>query len=66
VLEQIRCPALLLTGREDGWSGPAQHADMAGKIRGSRLVIVPDSGHMSTMERPAAVSAALRAWLYTQ
>jgi hypothetical protein len=23
VLEQIRCPALLLTGREDGWSGPS-------------------------------------------
>ncbi len=63
VLEQIRCPALLLTGREDGWSGPAQHAAMASKIPGSRLVIVPDSGHMSMMERPSEVSAALQAWL---
>lgn len=63
VLEQIRCPALLLTGREDGWSTPAQHAAMSAKIAGSQLVIVPDSGHMSTMERPAEVSAALRAWL---
>ncbi len=63
VLEQIRCPALLLTGREDGWSGPAQHAEMATRIPGSQLVIVPDSGHMSTMERPAEVSAALRTWL---
>ena len=26
VLDQIRCPALLLTGQEDGWSPPAQHA----------------------------------------
>ena len=65
VLEQIRCPALLLTGREDGWSTPAQHAAMSARIGGSRLEIVPDSGHMSTMERPAEVSAALRAWLYT-
>jgi len=65
VLEQIRCPALLLTGREDGWSGPAQHAAMAEKIVGSQLVIVPDCGHMSMMERPAEVSAALRSWLYT-
>ncbi len=65
VLEQIRCPALLLTGREDGWSGPAQHTAMAEKIAGSKLVIVPDSGHMSMMERPAEVSAALRTWLYT-
>jgi len=65
VLEQIRCPALLLTGREDGWSPPAQHAAMAERIRGSQLVIVPGSGHMSMMERPTEVSSALRAWLYT-
>jgi pimeloyl-ACP methyl ester carboxylesterase len=63
VLEQIRCPALLLTGREDGWSGPAQHAEMAARIGGSQLVIVPDSGHMSMLERPVEVSAALRTWL---
>lgn len=63
VLEQIRCPALLLTGREDGWSGPAQHTAMASKIAGSQLVVVPDCGHMSMMERPVEVSAALRAWL---
>jgi pimeloyl-ACP methyl ester carboxylesterase len=63
VLGQIRCPALLLTGREDGWSGPAQHSAMAAKIAGSQLVIVPDCGHMSMLERPAEVSAALRTWL---
>jgi pimeloyl-ACP methyl ester carboxylesterase len=65
VLEQIRCPALLLTGREDGWSTPDQHRAMAGKIAGSQIVIVPDCGHMSMLERPTEVSAALRAWLYT-
>jgi pimeloyl-ACP methyl ester carboxylesterase len=65
ILEQIHCPTLLLTGREDGWSTPAQHAAMATKIAGSELVIVPDCGHMSMLERPAEVSAALRAWLYT-
>jgi pimeloyl-ACP methyl ester carboxylesterase len=63
VLEQIRCPALLLTGHEDGWSTPAQHTVMAAKIAGSQLAIVPDCGHMSMLERPAAVSAALRTWL---
>jgi pimeloyl-ACP methyl ester carboxylesterase len=65
ILEQIQCPALLLTGREDGWSTPEQHRAMAAKIAGSQIVIVPDCGHMSTLERPAEVSAALRAWLYT-
>jgi pimeloyl-ACP methyl ester carboxylesterase len=63
VLGQIRCPALFLSGREDGWSPPARHADMAAAIPGSKLAIIPDSGHMSTMERPAAVSQAMRDWL---
>lgn len=65
VLESIRCPAMLLTGREDRWSGPAQHLAMDGKIARGRLVIVPHSGHMSTMEQPGAVSRALRTWLST-
>ncbi len=71
VLDEIRCPALLLTGQEDGWSPAAQHAAMlekmaAAKIVGSTLVIVPECGHMSMLERPAEVSAALRTWLYTE
>jgi pimeloyl-ACP methyl ester carboxylesterase len=67
VLEQIQCPVLLLTGSEDGWSTSAQHAAMLAKIgaAGSQLVVVPDCGHMSMMERPAEVSGALRAWIYT-
>jgi pimeloyl-ACP methyl ester carboxylesterase len=36
---------------------------MAAKIAGSRLVVVPDCGHMSTLERPLEVNAALGAWL---
>jgi pimeloyl-ACP methyl ester carboxylesterase len=64
-LEQIQCPALLLTGREDGWSPPEQHRAMSAKIAGSQVLIVPDCGHMSMLERPAEVSEALRAWLYT-
>jgi pimeloyl-ACP methyl ester carboxylesterase len=64
VLESIRCPALLLSGREDTWSPPVRHAAMAAKIPGpSSVVTVPDCGHMSPLEQPAAVAEALRAWL---
>jgi len=63
VLEQIRCPALVLTGQEDGWSPPARHADIAARIPGSQLVVIPECGHMLTLERPGDVTAALRAWL---
>ncbi len=62
-LPGIQCPTLVLTGREDSWSGPAQHEAMAAAIPGARLVIVEHSGHMCTMEQPAAVNAALAEWL---
>jgi pimeloyl-ACP methyl ester carboxylesterase len=63
VLSQIRCPVLVLTGADDGWSPPASHERMHAAIAGSRLVIVPECGHMSTMERSGAVSQAFREWL---
>lgn len=63
LLEQIDVPTLVLCGREDAWSPLARHEAMARRIPGSRLIAVPESGHMSTMERPEAVTAALRDWL---
>ncbi len=63
LLPGITCPTLVLTGRQDAWSGPAQHEAMAAAIPGAQLVIVENSGHMSTMEQPQTVSAALADWL---
>ncbi|MBZ5579251.1 MAG: alpha/beta hydrolase [Acidobacteriia bacterium] len=63
LLGQIRCPVLLLSGREDSWSGPPAHREMAAAMPNSRLVVVAECGHMSTMEQPAAVAAAMRTWL---
>jgi pimeloyl-ACP methyl ester carboxylesterase len=63
ILAQIRCPALVLTGEDDGWSTPARHREMATAIPGARLRLIPRSGHMSTMERPAEVAEAMREWL---
>jgi pimeloyl-ACP methyl ester carboxylesterase len=65
VLATIGCPTLLLTGREDSWSPPARHEAMAAAIPNSRVVIVPDSGHMAPMEQPAAVAAAMCDWLWS-
>lgn len=63
LLKSLRLPVLLLCGNEDGWSPFSRHEVMAGHIAGSRLVAVPECGHMSTMERPDAVTSALLAWL---
>jgi pimeloyl-ACP methyl ester carboxylesterase len=63
VLPQIRCPTLIACGREDAWSPLAPHQAMAALIPGSQLVVIEHCGHMSTMEQPAAVTAAMRRWL---
>ena len=63
VLSTLCCPTLVLTGREDEWSPPAQHQAIAAAIPGATLVIVPDAGHFAPLEQPAAVTAAMREWL---
>ena len=63
LLRMIRCPALVLTGFDDAWSPPGRHLEMAQAIENSQLVVVPKCGHMSMMERPDEVTAAMREWL---
>ena len=63
LLPKIRCKTLVLTGREDLWSPPEQHAAMAQAIAGAQLCIVEQCGHMSMLEQPEAVTAALERWL---
>ncbi len=63
LLAGIGVPTLVLTGEQDAWSPPEAHRRIAGLIPGAQLVLVPGSGHMTTMEEPAAVSAALADWL---
>jgi pimeloyl-ACP methyl ester carboxylesterase len=63
LLGAVHVPTLVLCGIQDAWSPFARHEEMARRIPGSRLVGVPDCGHMSTMERPDAITAALREWL---
>ncbi len=62
VLGTIRCPTLVLCGREDTWSPVTQHEEIASRIAGSELKIVERCGHMAPMERPEEVTAALDAW----
>jgi pimeloyl-ACP methyl ester carboxylesterase len=63
LLGTLRLPTLVLCGRDDSWSPLARHQEMARRIPGSQLVDVPDCGHMSTMERPEAITTALLGWL---
>jgi pimeloyl-ACP methyl ester carboxylesterase len=62
-LAAIKCPTLVLVGRQDVLTPLAEHEAMHRGIAGSRLVVIEDCGHLSTLERPEAVSRAMRAWL---
>lgn len=63
VLASIRCPTLVLCGREDGWSPLAQHEAMAAAIGDSVLTVIERCGHMAPFERPAEVSREFARWL---
>ncbi|SEM25896.1 Pimeloyl-ACP methyl ester carboxylesterase [Pseudoxanthomonas sp. GM95] len=63
VLRAFDAPALVLVGEHDGITPPALHEQMAALLPDAVLVQVPHCGHLSPMEQPAAVSAALREWL---
>lgn len=62
-LKQIACPTLVLCGRQDAITLVGFHEEIAAGIPGARLVIVEDCGHLSTLEQPERVNAALRDWL---
>ena len=59
VLSTITCPTLVATGRQDGWSPVEQHQEIADGIKGAKLVVWEDCGHMATVERPEQVTASL-------
>jgi len=59
----IQCPTLVLVGDGDQLTPPELSKEIAAGIEGSKLVIVPDCGHLSTIERPDDVSQELEGWI---
>lgn len=62
-LDHIRCPTMIIGGAEDHRTTFEAHEILAREISGSELVRIENSAHFTTLEQPAAVSAALRRWL---
>jgi pimeloyl-ACP methyl ester carboxylesterase len=63
LLASIRCPTLVLVGDGDELTPPELSKEICSGVSGARLVVVPDCGHLSTIEKPDAVNAALAEWL---
>jgi 3-oxoadipate enol-lactonase len=58
-LPEIRVPTLVLVGEEDTATPPSKSRAIADRIPGARYVEIPHAGHLSTLERPEPVTAAL-------
>jgi pimeloyl-ACP methyl ester carboxylesterase len=58
-LGAIRVPTLVVCGRQDRAIDPARSEEIAARIPGARLVWIEAAGHVSALEQPAAVNAAL-------
>ena len=65
LLASIRCPTLVVVGDGDELTPPELAREICTGISGARLVVVPECGHLSTLEKPDAVNAALAEWLST-
>lgn len=59
---EVNAPVLILWGEEDEWIPCEQAYVLQSKIKGSKLVTVPDTGHLVIEEAPALLSAEIRAF----
>lgn len=62
-LSTIHCPTVVIVGDGDEMTPPKVAEEIAEGIAGARLVVIADCGHLTTLERPSEVNAALVAWM---
>lgn len=62
-LAQIRCPTLVVCGREDLITPPVLSEEIVSDIRHAKLKIIKQCGHLSTLDQPEEVSSILLDWL---
>jgi len=62
-LASVNVPALAIVGEKDVVSPLDVVRFMQEKIRGARLAIIPNAGHLSPLENPQTVNGAIREFL---
>lgn len=62
-LSAIGVPTLVIAGRDDEITPVAAAETIHATIAGSSLVVLPDAGHLSNVDAPAAFRAAVREFL---
>ncbi len=62
-LAAIAAPTLVVVGAEDALTPPDRSEALVAAIPDARLVVIPDAGHLTALERPAAFAAAVAGFL---
>ena len=62
-LHEIRCPALVIVGKDDPGTPVAMAEEIHQALPGSKLVIIPSAAHLSNLEQPEAFNQALSEFL---
>ena len=62
-LREVRVPTLVVVGAEDEITPPAEAEALTRGIAGARQVTIPRTGHLPSLEDPAAFDAAVRPFL---
>jgi len=62
-ISKIAAPAHFMVGADDSLTPVAMHHEMAAKMGGAPVSVVPDAGHLSNIENAADFNAAALHWL---
>ena len=58
-LKEIRCPSIVIVGKDDPGTPVAMAEDIHRALPGSKLVIIASAAHLSNLEQPDAFNQAL-------
>jgi len=62
-LPRIKCPTIVVCGRDDAALPLFLSEEIAAAIEGSELIVIEQCGHLITMEKPEETNAILKRWL---
>jgi len=63
ILPDIKCPTLVIVGSDDIITPPAANEDIARNVSGSIFKVIPDAGHLSSLEQPQIFNQILDTFL---
>ena len=62
-LPNIKCPVLVVVGKEDLSRPPSESEEMVAKLENAKLEIIPNAGHITNLEQPEQVNDLLQNFL---